>query len=148
MSKHAEIENNTENRSNLYVRPKYYLNSSELFKSFPRGILDKYVTPWYGEDTELAGEIFTRCFYEVLLDVINNDAIFVLPLKNDYAEINMTTVSGDDFIKAYKNGKFQNIDFVKSNFSASYPTYVNKRGKSVTLYVTGWLRDAWKEKYQ
>jgi hypothetical protein len=73
----------------------------------------------------------------VIDDVIDNNSIFILPVNN--SEIKMRRISGNDFSKARKNGKFKEVDFLESYFSG-YELELNiyKRGglkRSKTIYV-------------
>lgn len=79
---------------------------------------------------ELAGKIFKDCFYEILLDIIENNSIFVLPLiSGNYAEIYMKSITGDDFKSYYKKGAFSNIDYVKSQFAGYRLSFLYKNSK-------------------
>lgn len=80
---------------------------------------DTYCEQWE-DKRKLAAYVFSQCLYEVLLDIIENNSIFVLPLRGkDFAEIFMKTIDGDTFKKMYNGGSFQRIDYVKSQFSGN-----------------------------
>lgn len=94
----------------------------------------------------LGAFIFTECFHEILLDIINNNVTFVLPLRfGKYAELCMENISGEKFKEAYAKGAFNKIDFVKSEFSANRPAfrYKNREGilKSKPIYLDKELDD-------
>lgn len=82
----------------------------------------------------------------VLLDIINNNVTFVLPLKgNRHAMIHVKVFDGDDFQRMYAGGKFIGIDFLSSlfrgyqlYFSYNYregerekPIYINQKMKEL-----------------
>ena len=74
----------------------------------------------YGTRRRHAAASVEQCFYEILLDIIENNVTFVLPLFNgNYAEIHVTTIDDEKFKDMYKEGRFQNIDFVASEFSTA-----------------------------
>ena len=84
----------------------------------------KWVKNKYKDRRKLASDIFKDCFCEILLDIINNNVTFVLPLKyGNYAEICMKQTSDEEFKKLYKWGKFKNIDFVLSQFTGNELVY-------------------------
>ena len=88
------------------------------------GLNDIFIKNRHKNKKQLAANIFKDCFYEILLDIINNNITFVLPLRyGNYAEIYMKQFSEDKFKKLYKWGKFRNIDFVLSQFTGNEITY-------------------------
>ena len=63
------------------------------------------------------GAIFLYFMYLVLLDIIENNVTFVLPLKgNRHAMIHVKVFDGDEFQRMYAGGKFMGIDFLSSLF--------------------------------
>lgn len=92
----------------------------------------------------MAGKIFAEGLLEILLDIINNNVTFVLPLKfGKYAEIYMKQFSDEKFIELYKIGAFNKIDFVKSGFTGNqlqfrYNTMAGPKDKPIR--VTGELK--------
>ena len=93
---------------------------------------------------ELAGKIVKDCFYEVLLDIIENNTTFVLPLySGNYAEIYMQSITGDDFKSLYNNGSFSNIDYIKSQFTGYSLAFLYKNSKGYRkkpIYLGKYLR--------
>lgn len=68
---------------------------------------------------ELCSQILTYFFYLVILDIIENNVTFVLPLNphgTRTANISTKCVDGDVFQKMYRKGSFAGIDFLASNF--------------------------------
>lgn len=92
----------------------------------------------YGTRRRHAAAIFEQCFYEILLDIIENNVTFVFPLLHgNYAEIHITTIEDEKFKELYKQGRFQNIDFVASEFSTSRLEFLYRfRGKTVKIPIT------------
>ena len=82
----------------------------------------------------------------VLKDIIDNNITFQLPTGSRKSDIHVNRISGDDFMIARQNGKFQDVDFLNSNFSGyqmmlnmydregrptrSKPIYLNKEYKN------------------
>ena len=52
----------------------------------------------------------------VLNDIIDNNVTFQLPTGSRKSDIHMHRIEGKEFVKARQNGKFQDIDFLTSNF--------------------------------
>lgn len=117
-------------------------NVDDMFINFPYDKLD--LTCKQAQEInnnphkdKLVKKIFRTCFKKVIDDVIDNNSIFILPVNN--SEIKMRRISGNDFSKARKNGKFKEVDFLESYFSG-YELELNiyKRGglkRSKTIYV-------------
>ena len=79
---------------------------------------------------DLCGAILTYCLYLIILDIIEKNTTFVLPLfGNREACFYVKMFDGENFQKAYKAGKFAGIDFLNSNFKG-YQIYFqyNYRG--------------------
>lgn len=104
---------------------KHAFSIDEIYTGLNNKLLrGRWVKNRYKDRTQLAAKIFKDCFYEILLDIIDNNVTFVLPLKyGDYAEIYMKQFSDDNFKRLYKKGKFNNIDFVLSQFTGNQLTF-------------------------
>ena len=91
-------------------------------------------------------QIFLYFMFLVLLDIIENNVTFVLPLKgNRHAMIHVKVFGGDEFQRMYAGGKFMGIDFLSSLFKGyqlffSYnyrhgerekPIYINQKMKEL-----------------
>lgn len=121
---------------------KHAFSAEELYKGMNLKPLKKYKKI----KKSLASDIFKDCFYEILLDIIDNNVTFVLPLKfGNYAEISMTQVRNEEFKKLYKLGKFSNIDYILSEFTGNEITFKYKTKtqglKSKTIYLNGKLKE-------
>ena len=71
-----------------------------------------------GNKRDLAASIFTRSVQMVIDDIINNNVDFKFPtLGQTQAYLRMKRTTGQNFKKAFKNGKWNDVDFLTSNFS-------------------------------
>lgn len=110
---------------------KHTFKSDEIFRNFNEKLRCEHVFHKWYSTKELAAKIFDHCIHDILLDVIENNVTFVLPLSfGKYAEIYMQTYSDEDFKKVYRSGAFRSIDFLKSNFTGNRLMYLwkNKKG--------------------
>lgn len=100
------------------------LNLAEIFLNFPLKKLKincnkcKDLTGDYHRQ-ELVQKIFKENFKMVINDVIDNNVTFQLPTGNRKSEIHMQTFRGDAFKNLRRNGKWRDIDFLKSNFTGN-----------------------------
>lgn len=129
---------------------KHAFSAEDLYLGLNSKLLrNRWVKNRYKDRKQLAANIFKDCFYEILLDIIDNNVTFVLPIKyGNYAEMYMKQYSGEEFKKLYKWGKFNDIDFVLSQFTGNglafrysthtrgtkeKPIYVNKELKRLII---------------
>lgn len=71
-----------------------------------------------GNKRDLATSIFIRGLEMVVDDIIDNNVHFKFPgLGRTQAYLHMERTSGKQFKKAFKNGKWNDVDFITSNFS-------------------------------
>ena len=71
-----------------------------------------------GSKRDLAASIFTRSVQMVVDDIINNNVDLKFPtLGQTQAYLRMKRTTGQNFKKAFKNGKWNDVDFLTSNFS-------------------------------
>ena len=71
-----------------------------------------------GSKRDLAASIFAKCVQMVVDDIIDNNVDFKLPgLGRTQSYMRMNRTSGNQFKKAFKNGKWNDVDFLTSNFS-------------------------------
>ena len=95
----------------------------DLFNNFPVNKLkmskEQCVATYPdGSKRDLAASIFTRSVQMVVDDIINNNVDFKFPtLGQTQAYLRMKRTTGQDFKKAFKNGKWNDVDFLTSNFS-------------------------------
>lgn len=87
----------------------------EKLKMTPQQCKDIYPD---GNKRDLAEQIFIRSLQIVVDDIIDNNVHFKFPgLGRTQAYLYMKRTEGDKFKKAFKNGKWRDIDFITSNFS-------------------------------
>ena len=95
----------------------------DLFNNFPVNKLkmskEQCVATYPdGSKRDLAASIFTRSVQMVIDDIINNNVDFKFPtLGQTQAYLRMKRTTGQNFKKAFKNGKWNDVDFLTSNFS-------------------------------
>ncbi len=104
----------------LYTHSFY---ARDLFETFDiKGkvhLSQKIVKKKYGVDRlqYLCVSVFIYCFYITLLDIIENNANFTLPLyRGKRAQIYCKEYVGDELMKLRKCGKFSDQDMLKQNF--------------------------------
>lgn len=70
-----------------------------------------------GNKRDLAASIFTRSVELVIDDIIENNTQFKFPgIGTTQAYLQMKRTTDRNFKIAFRNGKWRDIDFVKSNF--------------------------------
>lgn len=109
----------------------FSFSQKDLYKRFPDRMPKKWDPVKRGKTRkEICEKIFADVFFEILLDIIENNVTFVLPLRwGEHAEISMDTIEGEEFKKMYKKGSFNDVDFVLSGFTAHRLKYTYKKGK-------------------
>ena len=71
-----------------------------------------------GDKRSLSASIFTKGMQLIIEDIIENNVHFLLPtLGNTEAYLYMKKTSGNNFKKAFRKGKWQDVDFLSSNFT-------------------------------
>lgn len=73
------------------------------------------ITGYTGHREEIVQQIFKESVKLVINDIIDNNVTFVFP--GNRGTIHMNRITGEDFVAARQNGKFQEIDFISSFFS-------------------------------
>ena len=85
------------------------------FKMKPKKIVKVYSD---GNKRDFAAGIFADSLELVINDIIDNNVHFKLPtLGRTQAYMYMKRTSGDRFKRAFRRGKWRDVDFVTSNFS-------------------------------
>lgn len=73
-----------------------------------------------GNKRDLAASIFADSVKMVIDDIIDNNTYFQLPiLGRTQAYLYMKKTQGKEFKKAFKKGKWNDVDFITSNFSGN-----------------------------
>lgn len=125
-------------------------NTKHLFMNFPYKKLKincKKCEEINGDkhrDT-LVKQIFRDNVNMVLNDIIDNNVTFELPLNGQVkCDMHMDRVTGEDFQNLRRAGKWNDVDFLKSMFSA-YQIVLNMKGKRTPrqkkVYVGKEMRD-------
>lgn len=123
------------------------ITTNELFISYPYKLRRTiYRMPYRNRFTkeETRDYIFEEFIRQILLDIIENDSIFVF---NDSANFSVTIkkeeVTGDAFERYYKEGRFD-LDYLKSNFVGHFiKIHIdNSRRKSIikNIFLSGDLK--------
>lgn len=98
-------------------------SAKNLFENFPVRKLKMSVDQCKsiysdGSKRDLAVSIFLDSVEMVVDDIIDNNTHFKFPgLGKTQAYLYMKRTSGDKFRKAFKKGKWKDVDFITSNFS-------------------------------
>lgn len=128
----------------------YCFTAYDLFETFNKKILKikkDVVQKKYGVNKRqaLCASVLIYCFYLILLDIIENNVTFVLPLfGKKEAFIYAKPIVGDDFKKARQHGAFGDIDILSSNFIGYMLTYTWLGGKSMRskpIYINKRFKD-------
>lgn len=94
-------------------------------------------------------QVFREGVQQILNDVIENNVTFKIQgVGYQGGEIHMEAITGSEFEKVRKNGKFKNVDFLESLFTG-YQMYLYIHGKrdnflhdkKYPIYVNRYLRD-------
>lgn len=129
----------------------YAFNTDEIFENFPYEKLlvtcddCNIVNGDYHKD-KLVKRVFKDALLLILNDIIDNNVTFQLPTGSRRSEIHVNNYEGEDFIRARRRGKWQDVDFLESNFTGNQlvldmygkdngirrrkPIYVDKRLKN------------------
>lgn len=118
-------------------------NRDDLFKYFDMKKLELKKTKTLSKLSRV-GQVWEEQFKMVLEDCINNNDTFILPLTNNMiSEIHVDKIAGDNFKRARQKNMFQEIDFLKSNFTAYRLCFVMNRKNYIAkkpIYVSGELK--------
>lgn len=113
----------------------YAFTSHDLFMNFPVDKLKMTVEQCKqiysdGNKRDLAASIFIDSVKIIIDDIIENNVQFKLPvLGTTQSYINVKRTFGEKFKKAFKNGKWRDVDFLVSNFSG-YQLEFEMQGKN------------------
>jgi hypothetical protein len=98
-------------------------NAADLFHNFPIEKLQMdydTVKKIYsdGDKRSLSASIFLKGMQLIVEDIIENNVHFLLPtLGSNESYLYMNKTSGNNFKKAFKRGKWRDVDFLTSNFT-------------------------------
>lgn len=113
----------------------YAFNIHDMFAGFDTGKLDldsKTCEEVIGNRHKeaIAKKVFKYAIKLALDDIINNNIRLELPTMGKTAYLGMKRVSGEDFSKARRNGKWRDIDFLASNFTG-YNLVLNYKNQEI-----------------
>lgn len=127
----------------------YAFSCKELFMNMPKSFFkmsskDKLKNFNTTKTTMIMCKVFFYTVWVILWDIIENKVTFKLPVNCD-CYIHMRRSHGEEFKKDYRNGAFQKVDYLASNFSGFSPEFVrNRRDRicRIPIYVTSDMKDA------
>lgn len=136
------------------IQNKWYstgcaFNMDEMFMNFPYKKLklsckDCFEINKNLHRDKLVKKIFRECMKLVLNDVIDNNVTFQLPTGSKKCDIHMKRVQGDSFKNLRKSGKWNDVDFITSNFTGyelGFYMYGVRDRKVKTIYVNKELKN-------
>ena len=125
--------------------------STQFFKKFTKKEIkmkQKQFIKEYKADCrgDLAARIFNYCLELVIKDIIDNNIVFTLPnIFGKDSEIAMKVFEGEDFKILYRKGKFNDVDFITSNFRGYQIFYSfednHKKVREKPIYINHRFRD-------
>lgn len=100
----------------------YAFNIHDMFASFDTGRLDLDAKTCEGiignrHKEVIAKQVFKYAVKLVIDDIINDSIRFEMPTNGRKSYLSMKRVTGDDFVKARRHGKWKDVDFLNSNFT-------------------------------
>lgn len=126
----------------------YAFNTKDLFANFPisklktSGEMCKKILGFI-DRRALAIRIFLYAVKVILLDIINNNVTFKLPTQRE-CYLNIVRTHGEAFKKARRNGKWLEVDYLKSDFSGYQMQFMymaNGREIKKPVYLSKWMKD-------
>lgn len=101
----------------------YAMNVNDIFLSFPTKkmkMTSKACEELIGNRHKevVAKNIFKSALSLVINDIIDNNATFILPTASKSAQLGMKRFDRERFSDGRRRGKWQDIDFIATNFSA------------------------------
>lgn len=131
----------------MYFVLNHAFNRLDIFRSFKLKKL-KYTSQFSIENYKanrrvLACKIFHYSLRIMLEDLIVNNHTFKLPLSRD-AYIGMRRTTGEEFKRARRNGKWEDVDYLASNFTGyqlEYVCHYTHRTVNKPIYVDTPLRN-------
>lgn len=126
-------------------------NLNDIFVRFPyekcKSLIKKYTQRV--KQRQIVKQVFREGVQQILEDVIENNVTFKIQgVGSQGGEIHMEAITGSEFERVRKNGKFKKVDFLESLFTG-YQMYLYVHGKSdnmlhrkkYPIYVNKHLRD-------
>lgn len=132
----------------MHYATGYCFNTKHLFQNFPveklvmSSDIRRKVAGGDGKRA-LAIRIFIYAVKLILLDIIDNNVTFKFP-TNRPAFLNIVGTFGEEFKKARRNGKWLDVDYLKSDFTGyqmQFTRIVKDREIRKPVYVSRWMKD-------
>lgn len=100
-----------------------------------------------GSKRDLARVIFTDSLEMVVNDIIDNNTHFKLPgMGRTQAYLYMNKVQGNKFKKAFKRGKWRDVDFITSNFTGYQLGFEMQSTKGLPRFKNVYLGKEYKQR--
>lgn len=106
-------------------------NLNEIFIRFPYEKCQSLMTKWrtFQERRKIVKQVFREGLRLVLEDIIDNNVTFKIQgIGYQGGEIHMEAITGSEFERVKKLGKFKDVDFLESFFTG-YQMYLYVHGK-------------------
>lgn len=106
-------------------------NLNEIFIRFPYEKCRSLMTKWrtFQERRKIIKQVFREGLRLVLEDIIDNNVTFKIQgIGYQGGEIHMEAITGSEFERVKKLGKFKDVDFLESFFTG-YQMYLYVHGK-------------------
>lgn len=107
----------------------FAFTADDIFKHFDTrkvNIHKEVFAKKYGVNSRrmFCSTVFVYCMHLIMLDIIENNATFVLPLFNGKeASIFIRPIVGEEFKLARQKGAHKDVDIIASNFTGYWPVY-------------------------
>lgn len=93
---------------------------------------------------KIVSKVFIQCVKLVVEDMIYNNATFRLPTKKEFI-LYLKPFTGEQFIRLRRRGRWQNVDFIETDYTGYQMTLKYKSGKLLlekSVYLCPKYRDA------
>ena len=106
-------------------------NLNDIFVRFPyekcKSLIDKFKTKQLRR--QKIKQVFREGVQQILNDIVENNVTFKIQgVGYQGGELHMEAITGPEFERVKKNGKFEGVDFLKSFFTG-YQMYLYIHGK-------------------
>ena len=126
-------------------------NLNDIFVRFPyekcKSLIERFKTKQLRR--QKVKQVFREGVQQILEDIVENNVTFKIQgIGYQGGELHMEAITGSEFERVKKNGKFKDIDFLKSLFTG-YQMYLYIHGKrddflhrrKFPIYVNKFLRN-------
>lgn len=129
----------------------YAFNTKHIFRNFDYKKIKSVKSHYVNKEgrkrrrDHMVISVFIYAVKLILIDIFTNNNTFNLPLvSGKTAKIKMRAVRDEDFKNARRNGKFLDVDFIRSDYTGYVPTFEYQSSKVIinkNIYVSKWLQD-------